>query len=137
MPAAKRSVCPARPVDHEAAVRAARHADAPLVHDAACNDCIERGHHIRHVLLAVVPPQFIRERHAVADAAVRVRQKDEVARRCPDLHLVKEGIAVLRLRAAVDFQHERAALALSEARRRQQPAVDRVLVVAPHAESLR
>ena len=106
------------------------------IHIATGDHCIDCRDHIRHVLLAKMEAQCLGECLAIAHGTVRVRVQHEITGIRPRLELVREGVAVLCLWAAMNLQHKRVLLRGVEPWRREQPAVYRVVIRSLHGEPL-
>src|SRR6266705_6860571 len=117
---------PEDPVGHEAAVRAARHAQAGGVHASPPprDGDVQRLH---QVLVVLAPPAAARgegEGVPVSRRAPWIHQQHPVPLAREHLELGEEDVAVIRVRAAVDVEDQRVALARPVAVRTHQPRLD-------------
>ena len=122
------------PVRQQAAAAAAGDAHPRLVDVALLQDLVDARHQILVVVARVVVLNDVAEVLAVVRAAARVRVEDDVAFGGHPLELVREGVAVGRVRAAVDLEDQRVLLRRVERRRLEDPALDLLAVEArvPH-----
>src|SRR5213078_4247656 len=97
------------PVLHVAAERRPRRADAVLIDIGQRLQVIGALHEVVVALAAPVAADLVHEFLAEAGRAARVRQRDDVALRRPQLWVPAEAPAVLpgALRAAVDEERDR------------------------------
>ena len=109
------------PVGQQAAAAAAGDAHPRLVDVALLQDLVDAGHQVLVVVARVVVLDDVAEVLAVVRAAARVRVEHDVALGGHPLELVREGVAVGGVRAAVDLEDQRVLL-----RRRRTPAASRI-----------
>ena len=113
-----------RPVRQEASAAAARDAEATGVHVAAPQHLVDAGHQILVVVAGVVILDDVPEILPVRRAAARIREQHDIALRCHPLELVRVGIAVGRMRTAVDFENQGVLPGRFEVRRLQNPRLN-------------
>jgi hypothetical protein len=125
-------------VRHEAAVAAARDADALRIDVRVFRE--RRVDAAEIVLLIDFAPFAARRpliRVAVAGRPARIGVEDEEAGRREDLELIEPAGAVRAVRSAVDLENHRVLLAGDVAERLHHPAVDRRAVLDLPVQTLR
>src|SRR5438093_6026312 len=128
---------PDDPVRHEPAVASARHVEPLPVDPVRFERVIDAGHEVFVIFAAPIADARGRELLPVRVAPARIRIEDAVAAAGEHLELMKEAVAVRRMRAAVDLEHERPFLRGVEAARLHEPALDHPAIRALELDALR
>ena len=124
------------PVRHESAVASAGHVEALLVDPVRLEGVVDAGHEILVVFAAPIADAGSRELLPVRVAPARIRVEHGVAAAGEHLELVKEAVAIRRMRAAVDLEDQRPLLRGVEAAGLHEPALDHPTVRAFELDAL-
>lgn len=98
------------PVRQQAAAAAAGDAHASLVDVPFLENRVHAGHQVPVVIARVRELNHVAELLPVVGASPRIREEDDVAAGGKPLKLVRERVAVRRVRAAVDLENQRVLL---------------------------
>jgi len=113
------------PGGQQPAAAAAGHAEPPGVDVLALRHRVDHGHQVAEIVARVAVLDDVAEHLPIAGAAPGIGDEHEVARCGQHLELVEEVRPVHGMRAAVDIEDQRVALAHVEARRLDQPGLYR------------
>src|SRR5207237_10712179 len=95
------------PVREEPAAAAARDAYPRFIYVALLPHFVHTRHQILVVVARVVELNDVPELLAIVGTAARIRVEDDIALRSHPLELVREGVAVGAVRAAMNFEDQR------------------------------
>ena len=113
-----------RPVGQQPAAAAAGHAEPCRIDVASLDHLVHAGHQVFVVVAGIVVLDDVAEVLTVRRAAARVGEEHDVALRGHPHELVRVGVAVCRVRAAVNLEDHRILARRIEVRRFQNPALD-------------
>src|SRR5206468_11204056 len=133
---AARRRAPDAPLRVHPAVASARPVEPLPVDPVRFERVIDAGHEVFVIFAAPIADARGRELLPVRVAPARIRIEDAVAAAGEHLELMKEAVAVRRMRAAVDLEHERPFLRGVEAARLHEPALDHPAIRAPELDAL-